>query len=193
MKKLFITLAAALLLLCLAGCNKAAKTEEPVKPESDILVAYFSATGTTRVVARTIADITGGDLYEIKPKKPYTNDDIDYNEENSRATREQSDKTVRPEIDGSIENFDRYKTVFIGHPIWWGEEPRIIDTFVEKYDLSGKTVIDFCTSGGSSIEKSENNLKALCPDSTNLLDGKRFDASADKAAVEEWIEGLGIR
>ena len=123
------------------------------------LVAYFSATGTTKQKAEQLAQKIGADLYEIKPKEPYTDEDLNYNDDGSRATKEQNNKTVRPEyedIELDIEN--DYSTIFLGYPIWWGEEPRIIDTFVESYNFDGITVIPFCTSGSSGISTSSKNL-----------------------------------
>lgn len=116
---------------------------------SDVLVAYFSATGTTKGVAERIASVTNADIYEITAAEPYTADDLNYNDSNSRSTKEQNDKSIRPEIGSEDISLAGYTTVYLGFPIWWGEEPRILDTFVEKYDFDGITVIPFCTSGGS--------------------------------------------
>ena len=114
-------------------------------------MAYFSATGTTKGVAEKIAAITGGELYEILAAEPYTSDDLNYNDSSSRSTSEQNDKNARPEIGSEDISLEGYTTVYLGFPIWWGEEPRILDTFVEKYSFEGITVIPFCTSGGSGI------------------------------------------
>ena len=128
---------------------------------SDVLVAYFSATGTTKGVAEKIASVTGGDLYEILAAEPYTSDDLNYNDSSSRSTKEQNDKNVRPEIGSEDISLEGYTTIYLGFPIWWGEEPRILDTFVEKYSFEGITVIPFCTSGGSGIGRSGPNMEAL--------------------------------
>lgn len=117
------------------------ESESKTDNKSKILVAYFSATGTTRPIAEEIANVTGGDLFEIVPVQPYSEEDLDYSNDNCRANQEQNDDTARPEISDTIENIDEYDVVFIGHPIWWGIEPRIIDTFLESYDFSGKTMV----------------------------------------------------
>ncbi len=156
---------------------------------SDVLVAYFSATGTTKGIAGKIAAITGGDLYEIVPAEPYSDADLNWNDHNSRSTKEQNDKNVRPEIGSEDISLEGYTTVYLGFPIWWGEEPRILDTFVEKYSFEGITVIPFCTSGGSGIGHSGPNMEAIAG-SGNWLDGKRFGGNASEADIQSWIEGL---
>ena len=115
--------------------------ETPETKESKVLVAYFSATGTTEGVAEHIANGLNADIYEIIPEEPYTDADLNYNDSNSRSTIEMNDKASRPAISGSVENMEQYDTVFIGYPIWWGEAPRIVSTFVESYDFSGKTMV----------------------------------------------------
>lgn len=152
------------------------------------LVVYFSATGTTKGVAEQIASVTGAESYEIKAAQKYTEDDLNWHDQNSRTTKEQNDKTVRPEIGSEKINLDGYDTIFIGFPIWWGEEPRIMDTFVESYDFNGKTMIPFCTSGGSGIGSSGDNLKANAG-SGNWLEGERLSSSSD---IEGWIKGLNL-
>ena len=156
---------------------------------SDVLVAFFSATGTTKGVAEAIASVTGGDLYEIMAAEPYTSDDLNYHDSGSRSTKEQNDKSARPEIGSGDLSLEGYTTVYLGFPIWWGEEPRILDTFVEQYSFDGITVIPFCTSGGSGIGRSGSNLEALAGSGT-WLDGKRFDANVSEADLRSWIEGL---
>lgn len=156
-----------------------------------ILIAYFSATGNTRPIAETIAELTGGDLFEIVPAEPYTDDDLNYSNDSCRANQEQNDESSRPEISGTVDNMDDYDVVLIGHPIWWGEEPRIIDTFLESYDFSGKTVVNFCTSGGSGVSTSTENLKALSPNAT-WLEGHRFEAGADTGTIQDWLSELNI-
>lgn len=137
-----------------------AGTEERNKENSRVLVAYFSATGKTKVLAEYAADAMEADLYEIVPDEPYTDEDLNYSDNHTRATTEQNDKNARPAISGSVENMDQYEIVFLAFPIWWGEEPRIMDTFVESYDFSGKTVIPFCTSGSSGIGSSGKICRA---------------------------------
>ena len=152
------------------------------------LVVYFSATGTTKGVAEQIAAVTGADTYEIIAAQPYSEADLDWNDSNSRTTIEQNDRTVRPEIGSEKISLDGYSTIYMGYPIWWGEEPRIMDTFVESYDFTGKTVIPFCTSGGSGIGSSGDNLEANAG-SGRWLEGERLSASSDIAG---WINGFDV-
>lgn len=156
-----------------------------------ILVAYFSATGSTRGVAEHIADIVGADLFEIAPEEPYTGADLDYRDASSRASREQDDPAARPAIHGEVEDMGQYGVVFLGYPIWHGQAPKIISTFLEGCDLSGKTVIPFCTSGGSGIDGSEGALNALAPQA-RWRSGERFGAGASREAVKDWVDGLEL-
>ncbi len=156
-----------------------------------ILVAYFSATGSTRGVAEHIADIVGADLFEIAPEEPYTGADLDYRDASSRASREQDDPAARPAIHGEVEDMGHYGVVFLGYPIWHGQAPKIISTFLEGCDLSGKTVIPFCTSGGSGIDGSEGALNALAPQA-RWRSGERFGAGASREAVKDWVDGLEL-
>lgn len=156
-----------------------------------VLVVYFSATGNTKQVAEKIASLSGADLAEIIPEKPYTADDLNYRNENSRANLEQRDQAVRPKMSQNIPNIDKYDVILIGHPIWWGEEPRIIDTFLESYDFSGKTVVSFATSGGSDIGKASKNLQALAP-KAHWLPGERFETGASKEEISLWLTDLRL-
>ena len=160
------------------------ESESKTDNKSKILVAYFSATGTTRPIAEEIANVTGGDLFEIVPVQPYSEEDLDYSNDNCRANQEQNDDTSRPEISDTVENIDEYDVVFIGHPIWWGIEPRIIDTFLESYDFSGKTMVDFCTSGGSGISESESD--------SVWLEGKRFLGSSSHDDIADWVDNMNF-
>ena len=172
-----------------AAPKESAEITNTAEAEKNVLVAFFSATGTTKGVAEKIASITGGDLYEILAAEPYTADDLNYNDQNSRSTKEQNDKNVRPEI-GSVDiSPEGYTTIYLGFPIWWGEEPRILDTFVEKYSFEGITVIPFCTSGGSGIGRSGSNMEELA-DSGTWLEGKRFSGNVSDEELRSWIEGL---
>lgn len=137
------------------------------------LVAYFSASGSTAQLAKTIAEVTGGDLFEIKPEQPYTSADLNWNEKKSRSSIEMSDPNSRPAIATTVKNMDEYDTVFVGFPIWWYVAPTIINTFLESYDFSGKTVIPFATSGGSGMGKTDSVLKKCCSDKTIWKQGKR--------------------
>ncbi len=158
---------------------------------SNILVAYFSATNTTEGVAKTIAECVNGDLYEIVPEQPYTSDDLDYHDDKSRSTIEMNDPNSRPAISGTVTDFEKYDIVFIGYPIWWGEAPRICSTFVESYDFSGKTVVPFCTSGGSGVGSSATNLEKLTSGAT-WLSGTRLKGGASESDISDWINGLGL-
>ena len=157
--------------------------------ESDTLVVVFSATGTTKGVAEKIAAIEGADLYEIIPAEPYSDADLNWNDSNSRTTKEQNDSSSRPEIASDAIDLSAYSRIYIGYPIWWGEEPRIMDTFVESYDFGDATVIPFCTSGGSGIGRSGKNL-AENAGSGNWLDGTRHSGSISEDELRSWINGL---
>ena len=163
-------------------------TQKPSGGEK-ILVVYFSATNTTEGVAKKIQTATGSDIYEIVPAVPYTNADLDWHDDSSRTTIECNDPSARPEISGSVENIGHYDTVFIGYPIWWGQAPKIIYTFLESYDFSGKTLIPFCTSGSSGMGSSATNLHSLTPNAT-WLDGQRFSGSATQSTITSWVNGL---
>ena len=128
------------------------------------LVAYFSASGVTAGAAEEIARTLGADLYEIRPETPYTDADLNWMDKGSRSTVEMNDPACRPAIAAPVENMDQYDTVLIGFPVWWYVEPRIVDTFLEAYDFTGKTLIPFATSGGSGIAKAEQSLRAHCPE-----------------------------
>lgn len=159
--------------------------------DNDTLVIYFSRTGNTEKIAEYLIDITNADSYVIEAAVPYSDADIKYQDDNCRANKEQNDKTVRPEIANPIDSIDSYDTIFLGYPIWWGQEPRIIDTFLESYDFSDKTVIPFCTSASSGIATSEKNIKELVPIG-NQLEGRRFSASATKEDVKAWYDTLPL-
>ncbi|MCH5163113.1 MAG: flavodoxin [Clostridiales bacterium] len=153
---------------------------------SNILVAYFSCGGDTKRCAEAIAKAAGADIYEIKPKVPYTEADLDWKDKDSRSSVEMR-VLSRPEIEGSVHNMNSYDTVFVGFPIWWYMAPMIINTFLESYDFSGKTVIPFATSGGSDLIKAEAVLKARCAKDTKWLDGKMLGELSD-ADIAEWVK-----
>jgi len=171
--------------------NSQSKNNNQSDDTVKILVAYFSATNTTEGVAKTIAGSLGADLYEITPKQPYTSADLNYHDDKSRSTIEMNDPNARPAISGSVENMAQYDIVFIGYPIWWGEAPRILNTFVESYNFSGKTIVPFCTSGGSGVGSSSKKLESLTSGAT-WLSGTRLNGNASKSSVAEWINGLGL-
>ena len=150
------------------------------------LVVYFSATGTTKGVAEKIAAIENADLYEIKAAKPYSSKDLDYGDKNSRTTKEQNDKKSRPEISSEKLDLSGYTTIYIGYPIWWAEEPRIMDTFVESYDFGNIKMIPFCTSGGSGIGNSGSNL-AKNAGSGNWQKGARLQSNIADGKLTDWI------
>lgn len=153
---------------------------------ANIAIIYFSATGTTKKVAGYIKELTNGDLIEIVPKDKYTDSDLNYNNSNSRSTQEQNDSSARPEISNNIDT-DSYDVIFLGYPIWWGDAPRIILTFLDEANLSGKTVIPFCTSGSSGISTSVNYFKNNYKN-VNWLDGKRLEPS--QSEVTAWVNSL---
>ena len=173
-----------------------ARTEEP-SPEpapqegADVLVAYFSATGNTENIAEHLTSILDADLYEIVPEEPYTSEDLDYSNSDCRANQEQNDPTARPAISGSVEDLEDYEVVFLGYPIWWGDAPKIISTFLESYDFDGKTIVPFCTSGSSSIGGSVSDLEALT-DGATWLEGQRFSGSASRETVSQWVDALDL-
>lgn len=154
------------------------------------LVLYFSATNNTEQIAKYISEITSSDILEIIPKDVYTNEDLDYNNNNSRANREQNDEKARPEISNKLD-LENYDIIYLGYPIWWEEEPRIILTLLDNYNLENKTIIPFCTSGGSGIELSVNNIRNY-NNKLNVLDGKRFSSNSSKEEVITWINSLNI-
>ena len=176
-----------------SGATK--KADEQTAPaesaDSKVLVAYFSATGNTEGIAKHIADATGATLYEIQPETPYTSADLNYSDSSTRATREQNDASARPAISGAVENMADYDVVFLGYPIWWGQAPKILYTFVESYGFDGKTVIPFCTSGSSSIGSSAANLQKSAS-GAKWLAGNRFGGGASRESIVSWINGLGL-
>ena len=155
------------------------------------LVAYFSASGVTAKVAENLSEAIGADLFEIAPAVIYTKADLDWTDKNSRSTIEMNDPASRPVIAGKRDNIDEYDTIFVGFPIWWYVAPTIINTFLESYDLTGKTVIPFATSGGSGMGKTNEKLQPSCPNA-KLLEGKRFDANVSKAELAAWVDSLKL-
>lgn len=158
---------------------------------SKILVAYFSASGVTKNTAEKLAKAANADLFEIKPVRPYTDADLDWTDKKSRSTVEMNDLSSRPEIANKCENMGSYDVVFVGFPIWWYVEPRIIDTFLESYDFSEKTVIPFATSGGSGLGKTSENFKKTLGANTTVKDGKLL-TRASETDVSDWVKSLGL-
>lgn len=172
-----------------AASSEAAAASSVPAPEDGVLVAYFSATGNTRAVAEKIAALTGGDLYEIVPAQPHTSEDLDWRNSQSRSSQEMDDPDARPEIAGSPVEMDGYGTLYLGYPIWHGQAPRILSTFVESCNLEGVRVIPFCTSGSSGIGSSADSL-AEQADSGAWLEGRRFDSGVPDSELQAWIDSL---
>ena len=153
------------------------------------VVAYFSASGVTKRAAERLAKAAGADLFEIKPAVPYSQADLDWTNKKSRSSVEMGNPDSRPEIAERLENMEEYDTVFLGFPIWWYVAPTIIDTFLESYDFSGKTIVPFATSGGSGFGRTAEVLKPLCSDTVKWLPGKMLNRTSEKE-MEEWVSSL---
>ena len=182
--KRIVLMMAALLTICLSACSQKQKENKNMK----VLVAYFSATGTTKAVAEQLAAVDGADLHEIQPEAPYTDADLDWRDKQSRSSVEMKDKTSRPAITGKLTNMADYGVIYVGFPIWWYTCPTIVNTFMEAYDFKGKTVIPFATSGGSGIKKACEDLKAAYPD-VNWKEGKLLNRTP-KDELEKWVKSL---
>ncbi|MBR3160619.1 MAG: flavodoxin [Atopobiaceae bacterium] len=151
------------------------------------LVAYFSASGTTAKVAKDLATAMSADLFEIAAAQPYTRADLNWNDKGSRSSIEMNDESCRPAIAGTVDDVEAYDTVFVGFPVWWYVEPRIIDTFLEAYDFSGKTIVPFATSGGSGLGRAPKRMRALAPGAT-VLPGGTLNGHPSKAKLAAWAE-----
>ena len=180
MRKLAIMLTALLAM----SLGVSAQTNKQMKT----LVAYFSASGVTKGAAEQLAAVAGADLHEIKPAQPYTDADLDWRDKQSRSTVEMKDKNSRPAITDKLKNMQDYDVVYVGFPIWWYTAPTIINSFMEAYDFKGKTVIPFATSGGSTIKKACEDLKAAYPD-VKWKEGKLLNR-VSKQDLESWVKGL---
>ena len=214
MKKLATVVLSCLLMFCLVACSSggsgstssadtssssvssasdetSATTEESSTDLGNVLVVYYSATGNTERVANSIAEATGGDLFEIEPTEPYTDDDLNWNDESSRVSREYEDESLRdvPLVNTTVDGWDDYDTVFIGYPIWWGIAAWPVDGFVEVNDFSDKTVIPFATSASSGMGQSGELLADLAG-TGDWQDGMRFSSGAGDDEVQEWVETL---
>lgn len=155
---------------------------------SKTLVAYFSASGVTARVAKEVADAAGADLYEIRPAQHYSPGDLDWMDKKSRSTLEMNDPACRPAIEGQVKGMEQYDTILIGFPIWWYVEPRIVDTFLDSYDFSGKTLIPFATSGGSGISKAQKSLQEHCP-AANWKQGQLLNGSSAAGWAKNILNG----
>lgn len=156
------------------------------------LVAFFSASGVTANAAKILAEAAGADIYEIKPEVPYTKADLDWMDKKSRSTIEMQDKSSRPAIADKNADISAHDTIFVGFPIWWYIAPTIINTFLECYDFSGKTIILFATSGGSGFGKTVDNLKCSVSDSTVIKEGKLLNGRPSVSELQQWVESLGV-
>lgn len=211
MKKVIALLAAFVLVLGLAACSGGSSSdtvgEEPSSAESaasseqnasgegygNTLVVYYSATGNTEQAANYIADITGGDLFELEPADPYTDADLNYSDDSSRVVREHDNPDERNVelVADTVDNWDEYDTVFIGYPIWWGIAAWPVDTFIEANDFTGKTVIPFCTSASSGLGESGQLLEEMAG-TGNWLEGQRFSSGVSEEEVQSWLDGLNL-
>ena len=195
MRKIFLVLMSVMMIL-LAGCGEEEKVAAPepskaVDPSSQkSLVAYFSCTGTSKKLAEYSAEVLNADLYEIKPEIPYSETDLNWRDETTRATVEQRDEKVRPALADKNANIADYQNIVIVFPIWWGNAPRIIDTFVESYDFSGKTIIPICTSSSSEIGTSAEYLQTLTSKSATWKHGKSFYKKFSKDDVKNYFDNL---
>ena len=193
MKKFSALFVVALALLMVACQNNQNNAEGEAAANGKTLVAYFTASEVrnTERLAKNLAEATDADLFEIVPALAYTTEDLDWQDEQSRSTIEMKDSTARPEIAAKVENMDQYTTIYVGFPIWWYTAPRIINTFLEQYDLTGKTIIPFATSGGSEIGKSGEDLKkASAPNANWILPGKVINGNPPVDSLKAWVETL---
>ena len=177
------TLITALTAIIMTSCSN-----QNSSAQSRILVAYFSATGTTETIAKRLANVTGGDISEIVPAQPYTAADLDWTNDQSRSSLEMRDLSSRPAIKSTVSNISQYDTIYIGFPIWWYTAPTIINTWIEAHDLKGKKLILFATSGGSSIDRSIRDLKNTYP-TLNWAGGKLLNR-ATETSIRQWVNSL---
>lgn len=213
MKKAFFGIFSALLIFFVTACGNSGENEKSAnaekvsanvenktdnktenktdgQTENKILVAYFSCTGTTKNLAESAAEILNADLYEIKPKIPYTSEDLNYSDETTRSTVEQKDEKIRPELADKNANIEKYQTIVIAYPIWWNQEPRIIDTFVESYNFDGKKILPISTSGGSDITSSVDHLRKIAKG--DWEDGKCFMRGYSKDDLKNWLDSQNL-
>ena len=208
MRKLWIACLGVLMILGLVGCGtESGKTAEKAASapaqsaqadskvpaaKGKILVAYFSATGNTRTLAENTAKALNANLYEIRPEVPYSKEDLNYNDETTRATVEQKNDSARPKLADKNAPIANYDTIVLAYPIWWGQAPRIMDTFVESYDFTGKKLTAICTSGGSDIGSSADYLQKLTKGKAEWKPGKLFSPQAKAEEIKSWFNGLGL-
>ena len=189
MKKILTLLVAALFTTACNTKPEVAKKEiKPMAQNKKVLVAYFSATGTTKRVAENLAKATGAVVYEIKPAVPYTDADLNWRDSNSRSSVEMNNKTSRPEMAADNFSVKEYDTVYLGFPIWWGTAPHIVETFLEKHDFTGKTIILFATSGSSGMGNTDKDLKSSVSASTKIVKGKTLNSNPSVEELKYWAE-----
>ena len=157
---------------------------------SKVLVAYFSVSGVTKKVAEELAKVKEAYLFEIMPEAPYTAEDLDYMNQNSRSTLEMKDPSCRPAVVGQVENMAQYETVFVGFPIWWGREPSVVDTFLDGYDFGGKKIVPFCTSGGSEIGETAKRIREIVSEFAVVEEGTRLGGTVSEEELKTWTAGL---
>lgn len=187
MKRLAFIVAAAIAIGMTACAQRPSNKQQEVKTMKKTLVAYFSATGTTKAVAERLAKASGADLFEIRPTQLYTAEDLDWTNKQSRSSIEMKNLKSRPAIQNKIEDIQQYEVIYVGFPIWWYTAPTIINTFIESYDLKGKVIIPFATSGGSTISKTDADLHKSYPN-LNWKEGRLLNNTTDKE-LREWIKG----
>ena len=160
---------------------------------SKTLVAYFSVGGTTKEVAKRLAEAEGADIYEIVPAEPYTAEDLNWQDSKSRTTVEMEDLTCRPAMAGESLDLTGYETIFLGFPLWWNREPSIVDTFLEAHDFDGKTIVPFCTSGGGGIGFTGDRIRQIAGGNCTVTVGQRLGGTTSVADLKTWADGLDIR
>ena len=190
MKKLLVLALALLMGLTFACAEEETTAFTPT--DSHVLVACFSATGNTWPLAEYAAEYLNADIFRIEPEVPYTDADLNYSDSNCRANQEMNDETSRPALAATVENMEQYDRVVLAFPIWWGQAPRLIETFVEAHDLSGKTVITFCTSASSGYGRTGEILAALTDETVHWIEGARFQASTTAEDMQAWLAEKGI-
>lgn len=190
MKKLLALLTAVLFIACNSNPSTKLTEVNPMVKNKKTLVAYFSATGTTQRVAENLAKAVGADIYEIKPVVAYTDADLNWRDSRSRSSVEMNDKTSRPEMAADNFSVKEYDTVFLGFPIWWGTAPHIVETFLEKQDFAGKTIILFATSGSSGMGNTDNDLKPSVDASATIIKGKILNGNPSVEELKAWVETL---
>ena len=190
MKNIFLIILGLIIIGSAAvfALNGKTQAKEDTNMDKKALVAYFSATGTTKQVAQNLADAINADIYEIKPKVPYTSADLNWMDKNARSTLEMNDHNSRPEIVKDDFSTDSYDTIFLGFPIWWYIAPTIVNTFLEAHELANKKIILFATSGGSGFGRTVENLKKSVSASTQIKEGKLFNNHPSKEELKKWAE-----